>query len=117
MGLINLLFSYSLRYIMIQVFILLSPFAILSLINVTTSWFFKTWLRTFFSLLLLQCLVSLILLIVFSLVSTTTSSLSKLLYLGSIYALIKSNYYIREIIGGISTEINSNVNILKFLGK
>lgn len=117
MGLINLLFSYSLRYIMIQVFILLSPFAILSLINVTTSWFFKTWLRNFLSLLLLQCLVSLILLIVFSLVSTTTSSLSKLLYLGSIYALIKSNYYIREIIGGISTEINSNVNILKFLGK
>ena len=31
-GLINLLFTYSLRYIMIQIFILISPFAFLSLI-------------------------------------------------------------------------------------
>lgn len=117
MGLINLLFSYSLRYIMIQVFILLSPFAILSLINSSTSWFFKSWLKNFASLLILQSFVSLILLVVFSLMSETSNNLSKLLYLGSIYALIKSNYYIREIVGGMSTEISANINLLKFIGK
>lgn len=117
MGLINLLFSYSLRYIMVKVFILLSPFAILSLISSSTSWFFKSWFRNFISLLLLQSFVTLILLVVFSMGLSLSSSLSKLLYLGSIYALTKSNYYIREMIGGISTEVNTNVNMLKTLIK
>ncbi len=47
-GLFNLIFSYSLRYILVKLFILLTPFAILSLTNQSTSWFFKTWCRTIF---------------------------------------------------------------------
>ena len=46
-GLFNLVFSYSLRYILLKVFILISPFAFLTLINHSTSWFFKTWMRSF----------------------------------------------------------------------
>ena len=65
-SLFNLIFSYSLRYIMVKVFILITPFAILSLINESTSWFFKTWLKTVLSLLFQQSLVAIILLIIFS---------------------------------------------------
>lgn len=41
MSLLNLVFTYSFRYVMIKIFILLTPFAILSLILEHTSWFFK----------------------------------------------------------------------------
>ena len=116
-GLITLLFSYSLRYIMLKIFILISPFAFLSLINSNTSWLFKTWFRTFCSLLIVQSFVSLILLIIFSIGKYSSSLLSKLLYLGGIYALSKANLYIKELIGGISTDINTNFNMLKFLVK
>ncbi len=66
-GLINLLFTYSLRYIMLQIFILISPFAFLCLINESTSWFFNSWLRSFISMLLVQILIAIILTLGFSL--------------------------------------------------
>ena len=66
-GLINLLFTYSLRYIMLQIFIILSPFAFLCLISESTSWFFNSWLKSFLSLLLIQILIAIILSISFSL--------------------------------------------------
>lgn len=113
LGLFNLVFSYSLRYILIKVFILISPFAFLTLINRSTSWFFKTWLRSFFSLLLLQCFVSFILLILFSLDFSSQDLFSKFMYIGGIYALSKANSYVRELIGGISTDINTNLSAIK----
>lgn len=113
LGLFNLVFSYSLRYILIKVFILISPFAFLTLINRSTSWFFKTWLRSFLSLLLLQCFVSFILLILFSLDFNSQDLFSKFMYIGGIYALSKANSYVRELIGGISTDVNANLNAIK----
>ncbi len=109
-GLFNLIFSYSLRYILIKVFVLITPFSILTLINKSTSWFFKTWFRSLISLLLLQSFVSIILLIIFSINFNNKDIFSKFLYLGGIYTLSKSNNYIRELIGGISTNISSNIN-------
>ena len=111
--LLNLIFTYSLRYILVKVFILITPFAILSLINKSTSWFFKTWFRSIFSLLIIQSFVSLILLITFSIDSTNASILNKLLYIGSLYSITKANFYIKELIGGISTNISSNLNFFK----
>lgn len=108
LGLFNLVFSYSLRYILLQVFVLITPFAILTLINHSTSWFFKTWLRSFLSLLLLQSFVSIILIIIFSLNFNSQDLFSKFLYIGGIYALSKANSYIRELIGGISTDVSTN---------
>ena len=64
--LINLIFTYSIRYILVKIFIIVSPFAFLSLISNSTSWFFKSWLRAFISLLFIQSFVGIILLIVFS---------------------------------------------------
>lgn len=111
-GLFNLIFSYSLRYILIKVFILLFPFSFLTLTNNSTSWFFKTFFRAFISLLLLQSFISIILLIIFSLDYNSGNLLSKLLYIGGIYALIKANSYIRELIGGISTDFSNYFNNL-----
>ena len=96
-GLLNILFSYSLRYIIIQVFVLTTPLAMHSLINSSSYWIFKSWSKAFFSLLLLQSFVSLILIIMLSLDTS-----NKLLLIGSIYALIRANSFIREIIGGVS---------------
>lgn len=111
--LLNLVFTQSLRYILIKLFILITPFAILSLINQSTSWFFKSWFRAIFSLLIIQTFISLILLITFSINSTSSNILTKLMYIGSLYAIIKSNYYIKELIGGISTNISNSLYSLK----
>ncbi len=110
-GLFNLIFSYSLRFVLAKLFVLLTPFAILSLINQSTSWFFKTWLRTILSLLLQQSLVSIILLLVFSANLSATDIFSKLLCVGGMYALIRANSYMRTLIGGISTDVSNNLNI------
>lgn len=113
MGLFNLIFSYSLRYILLKVFVLITPFAFLTLINNSTSWFFKSWLRSFLSLLLLQSFVSIILLIVFSLNFDNQDLFSKFIYIGGIYALSKASFYIRNLIGGISTEVSLNLNNMR----
>lgn len=115
-SLFNLIFSYSLRYIMVKVFILITPFAILSLVNESTSWFFKTWLRTVLSLLLQQSLIAIILLIIFSFNFSSNNIISQLMSIGGIYALVRANSYIRSLIGGISTDVSNNFNIgSKFL--
>ena len=112
-GLFNLIFSYSLRYILIKVFVLISPFAFLTLINHSTSWFFKTWIRAFLSLLLLQSFAALILLIIFSFNFDITNLFSKFLLIGGIYALTKANSYMKELIGGVSTDIQVNFSNFK----
>lgn len=115
-SLFNLIFSYSLRYIMVKVFILITPFAILSLINESTSWFFKTWLRTVLSLLFQQSIVAIILLIIFSFNFSSNNIISQLMCIGGIHALARANSYIRSLIGGISTDVSNNFNISsKFL--
>ena len=111
-SLLSLVFSYALRYIMIKVFILISPFAFLSLSQNTTEWFFKAWIKNFFSLLFIQIIVAIVLLILFSIDYSSENLLTKFLYLGGIYALIRVNTFVREFIGGISTEIQTNVGNL-----
>lgn len=107
-GLINLIFSYSLRYIMLQIFILISPFAFLSLITNSSEWFFNVWFKSFISLLLVQILISLILLLSFSIEISLYSNISKLLFVGIIYALTRANGYMKELFGGITTNVTTN---------
>ncbi len=116
LGLFNLIFSYSLRYILLKVFVLLSPFAILSLIHNKTKWIFTSWLRIVFSLLFLQIFISIVLLISFSF-TYSQNLLSKFMYIGCIYALIKSNHIVKDFIGGVSTNVSSPISSFKsFLG-
>ena len=99
LSLLNLVFSYSFRYVMIKVLVLISPFSFLSLTLDSTKIFFKIWLKNLFSLLLIQIIVSIVLVILF-------------IYVGGIYALIKANSFVRDFIGGISTDITQSVQNL-----
>ena len=112
-GLLNLAISYSIRYILINVFIIFTPFAFISLVTPNTSWIFKSWLKFFISLLSLQILVSLILLICFSLDYSITNNFSRFIYLGSIYTLIKANSFVKDFMGGFSTDQNLSMLNLK----
>jgi len=112
-GMFNLAISYSIRYILIQVFIAFSPFAFISLIIPNTSWIFKSWFKLFVSLLSLQILVSLILLISFSLEFSNVNSFSRFVYMGSIYTLIKANSFIKDFMGGLTTDQNLSMLNLK----
>ena len=116
LSLLNLVFSYSFRYVLIKVFVLIGPFAILSNSLNATSWFFKSWFRNLFSLLFIQIIVSIILLILFSIDYSSLNLFSKFIYIGGLYALIKSNSFVREFLGGVSTDFSQNVhNFSKFL--
>lgn len=106
----NLTFSYAIRYIMIKVFILISPFAFLSLSISTTSSFFKAWIKCFISLMLVQILVALVLLVIFSIDFSNNSIFSKFLICGAIFALLKANSYVREFMGGINTDLTNGFN-------
>ncbi len=111
-GLFNLIFSFSLRYILLKVFILLSPFAIITLILDKSAWFFRSWFRSFLSLLFLQDFVSIILLVTFS-IDYSNDTLSKLLYVGSIYTLIKANSFVQQLVGGITANIQNGLHGFK----
>lgn len=111
-SLLGLVFSYSLRYIMIKIFILISPFAILSATSTQLSWFFKAWSKNLFSLLFIQIIVSLVLLILFSMDYTSGNLFTKFAYIGGIHALLRANSFVREFIGGVSTNVSQGVNNL-----
>ena len=113
-SLLNLIFSYSLRYIMIKVFVLITPFAILSLSLDNTNWFFKAWFKNLFSLLFIQIIVALVLDILFSMNFSNNNLFIKFVYVGGIYALIRANSFVREFIGGVSTTVAQNVK--SFMG-
>lgn len=73
-GILNLTIVYSIRYVLIKVFILISPFAFLSLTTPPTSILFKSWFKSFISLLLVQDFVSIVLLLIFSFNFKSSSS-------------------------------------------
>ncbi|MBD8923834.1 hypothetical protein EGR52_10605 [bacterium] len=109
-SLLNLVFSYSFRYILIKVFVLIAPFAILSNCLNSTSWFFKSWIKNLFSLLFIQIIVSIILLILFSMNFFSGNLAIKFIYVGGLFALIKANSFVRDLVGGVSTTISQNVH-------
>ena len=117
-SLLSLVFSYSFRYVLIKVFILIAPFAILSNSLSSTSWFFKSWLRNLISLMFIQIIVAIILLILFSINYSSSNLFSKFIYIGGLYALIKANSFVREFLGGVSTDFSQGVGNLKsFIGR
>lgn len=111
-GFLNLIFSYALRYIMIQVFAILIPISFLCLVNQKTEWIFKSIFKAFISLLLEQILVALILLVGFSFSFSSDNDLSKILCIGVIYSLMKANTFMYMIFGGITTSISSGISSL-----
>ena len=98
---------------MIRVFILLSPFAFITLVNSSSSWIFKSWFKCLFSLLIIQDFIPIILIVIFSI-----NDSNKILYIGGIYVLTKINTYIREIFGGVGLEFNNQMlNLKSFISR
>ena len=112
-GMLNLTISYSIRYILIKFFIIFSPFAFISLLNKSTSWIFKSWIKLFISLLFLQIFIPFILLVSFSIKFNDSDILPKFIYIGSIYALIKANSFVKEFMGGLSTDVSISLSNFK----
>ena len=112
-GLLNLVITYAVRYVLIKIFVFLSPFAILSLCNKNTSILFNSWIKSFLSLMFVQVFVALILLLIFSLDFSSSNIFSKFILIGAIFVLIKANGYIKEMLGGISTDVNIGMSGLK----
>lgn len=109
-GLINLVFSFALRYIITLLLILLSPFAFLCLISNSTSWIFKSWLKSFISILLYQLIISLLLSLSFSFASLSTTLLASIFYVGIIQAFQRSSYFIKELLGGFNFSMTNNIS-------
>lgn len=114
---LNLSFSYAIRYILIKLFILISPFAFLCLSLPSSSSFFKSWLKCFLSLLFVQIFVALVLLLIFSIDFNPNSIFSKIMICSSIFVLIKANSYMKEFMGGISTDLASGFNNIRSILK
>lgn len=112
-GLLNLVITYAVRYVLIKVFVLISPFAILSLCNKNTSILFNSWIKSFLSLMFVQVFVAIILLLIFSLNISSNNIFSKFILIGAIFILIKANNYIKEMLGGITSDVNMGINSLK----
>ena len=112
LSLLNLVFSYSFRYVMVKVLVLLAPFSFLCLTLDSTRIFFKIWIKNLFSLLFIQIIVSLVLLLLFSMDFSSSNLFAKFIYVGGIYALIKANSFVRDFIGGLSTDITQSVKNL-----
>lgn len=115
---LSLVITFTFRYILAKILILLSPFAFLCLLNKNTTGFFKSWLKSFISLLLVQIIVALILLLPFAILKENSSTVfSKFLLIGSVYALQKANQFVKEFINGtgISTDFNSGMSGLSSL--
>ena len=115
-GLMQLLFTYSFRYVLVKVWILISPFAIMSLSINSTSWFFRVWMKSFLAFLCVQVFISFVLLIAFS-IDYSENILSKLVTVGCIFAFTKANQLVKEWMGGVSSDISSGLSSIRSLLK
>lgn len=114
-SLVNLITVYAIRYVAIKILILISPFAILSLCLENTEVFFKLWIRNLLSMIFIQIIVSIVLLILFSIDYNSNDIMTKFTYIGGIYCLLKANSFIKEFMmgTGISTNIQNNIGLFK----
>lgn len=107
-----LLISFALRYILVKLLILASPFAFLCISNKSTEGFLKSWYRCLLSMLLLQIIISALLIIPYALLKEDSNSLfNKLLLVGVISALLKSGQLVKEFLGGIGITTNFQAGI------
>lgn len=112
-GFINLLFTYSVRFIFIKILILMSPLAFLSIALDQSKSIFKIWLKNFIGQLCSQLFICIILLIMFSFHNTFDSTVTKLLYVASLVCLIKASSFVKDFTSGFTSDITTGVNNIK----
>ena len=114
-GFVNLLFTYSIRFIYVKILVLVSPLAFLSLSLDQSSWIFKIWLKNFISQLFTQVIICLVLLIIFSLKSTSNPVIVKLLYVASVVCLMKASSFVKDFSSGFTSDVSSSLSSIKGL--
>lgn len=112
-GFVNLLFTYSIRFIFIKLLILISPIAFLTLCLDQSTWIFKIWLKNFISQLFTQIIICVILLIIFSLDGTENPVITKLLYVASLVCLIKASSFVKDFSSGFTSDVSSSFSSIK----
>lgn len=112
-GFINLLFTYSVRFIFVKILILMSPFAFLSIALEQTRWIFKIWLKNFIGQLCAQLFICIILLIMFSFHNTFNLTITKLLYVASLMCLIKASSFVKDFTSGFTSDITTGISGIK----
>ncbi len=100
-GILYILVTYSIRYILLKILVLLSPFAFASLIFNRFDGFFKGWFKQFLLLLCMQIFVALILVLGFCLDFSADDTLSKLIYFAIIAIIAKSNFHLKNLLAHI----------------
>ena len=108
-GIINLIFEYSLRYVMIQIMFILSPIFIAFKTNRKTEYLYNNWIKGMASLLFMQNIIAIILVLSTRMIVSPIIPISKIIYIGMIYALIRVNIFVREMFGGVSIEVQTPV--------
>lgn len=104
-GMLSLMINFSFRYVLIDLLVLISPFAFLSLILESSERFFYAWFKSFISMLLIQILLSLIILLSYSFSIIDNLDIQKLLSVASIFSIIKTDYIMKELLGGLTFQI------------
>ena len=113
-GIINLIFEYSLRYVMIKIMFILSPIFVAFKTNRRTEYLYNNWVKGMFGLLFMQNIIAIILVISTRFITSPLIPINKIIYIGMIYALIKVNVFIKEIFGGVSIEVQTPIkNIIR----
>ena len=102
-----LVISFAFRYILIKVLVIVSPFAILCLSTKSSEGIFKSWLKSMMSLLLLQVMIAIVMLIPYAFMKDASESLfNKVLLVGSMIALLRSNQVVKELMSGMGIDTN-----------
>lgn len=96
LGILYILFVYAVRFILCKILILLSPFAVISLIHHQFDGFFKGWLQQFLTLLSMQIFVAIVLSLGFCLEFYSGNILSQLIYFGIIVILTKCHSHTKK---------------------
>lgn len=112
-GFVNLLFTYSVRFIFIKILVLLSPLAFLSLCLDQSTWIFKVWFKNFIAQLFTQLIICVILLIIYSLDSFSNPTIVKLLYIASVVCLMKASSFVKDFSSGFTTDVSSSFSSIK----
>lgn len=113
-GIINLIFEYSLRYVIIKIMFILSPIFVAFKTNRRTEYLYNNWIKGMFGLLFMQNIIAIILVISTRFITSPLIPINKIIYIGMIYALIKVNVFIKEIFGGVSIEVQTPIkNIIR----
>lgn len=112
-GFINLLFTYSVRFIFIKILIIISPFAFLSLALDQSKWIFKIWFKNFIGQLFIQIFICVILLIIFSFQNHANPIITKLLYIASLVCLIKASSFVKDFTSGFTSDVSTSISNIK----